>query len=87
MGTGKAARRMSLVSMAREAWPAAASQIQMWEKNWEDKYWWKGDERNSRTKKYKAGHNGEELKSNITHSNTTLLMWHIFNEERGACGN
>ena len=37
--------------------------------------------------KPKAGHNGEELRSNITHSNTTLLMWHIFNEERGACGN
>ena len=35
----------------------------------------------------KAGHSGEELRSNITHSNTTLLMWHIFNEERGACGN
>ena len=35
----------------------------------------------------KAGHNGEELRSNITHSNTTLLMWHVFNEERGACGN
>ena len=35
----------------------------------------------------KADHNGEELRSNITHSNTTLLMWHIFNEERGACGN
>ena len=35
----------------------------------------------------KAGHNGEELKSNITHFNTTLFMWHIFNEERDACGN
>ena len=28
----------------------------------------------------KAGHNGSNLGSNITHLKTNLLMWHVVNE-------
>ena len=35
----------------------------------------------------KASHSGSNLGSNLTHPKTILLMWQVFNEERGACGN
>ena len=52
MGTRKAARHMSLVSMAREAWSATAYG-KRGDKNWEDSagHLLLGDERNHQRKK------------------------------------
>ena len=41
----------------------------------------------SSSTKCKAGHSGSNLGSNITHLKTTLLMWHVVNEERSVWGN
>ena len=36
---------------------------------------------------HKAGHSGSNLASNIAHFKTSLLMWHIVNEERNVWSN
>ena len=36
---------------------------------------------------YKTSPSGSNLGGNITNFKTSLLMWHVVNEERDACGN